>query len=134
MATDEMSDIRIRLLQEIAGKTAAEDLALRALSQPQRLSVMVDIMGSAKGTAKFACAKALLLMSESRPEAVYPYFDGIAQLLGSENNIIKWDAALIILFCDKKIDMFLSGKQSLPLRLKPQAASIERYLRQLDCR
>jgi len=95
MATDEMSDIRARILNDIAGKTAAEDLALSALSQPQRIPVMVDIMGFAKGTAKFACAKALLLLSESRPEAVYPYFDAIAKLLGSDNNIIKWDAALM---------------------------------------
>jgi len=29
--------------------------------------------------------------------------------------------------------MFLSGKHCLPLRPKPQAASIERYFRQSDC-
>jgi len=96
MGLDEPSELRARLLKETAEKTAPGDLALRALEQPQRIPAMVGIMASAKGTAKFACAKALLLLSESRPEAVYPYFDDIARLLGSDNNIIKWDAAITL--------------------------------------
>jgi len=37
---------------------------------------------------------------------------------------------LTILFCIKIVDTILIGKQSLPLRLKPQTDSIARYFRQ----
>ena len=37
---------------------------------------------------------------------------------------------VIILSCIKIVDTILIGKHSLPLRLKPQTDSIERYFRQ----
>jgi hypothetical protein len=45
---------------------------------------------------KFACAKSLRMLSEKRPDLLLPKTDKILELLGSENQILKWNAIAIL--------------------------------------
>lgn len=55
-----------------------EDL-LRALDAPE-------------ARVRFASSKALRILSESEPQALYPYFERLAKQLDSENSFLRWDA------------------------------------------
>jgi hypothetical protein len=48
------------------------------------------------GTKKFVAGKKLLAASEKKPEALYSHFDALAELLCSENKIIRWTVIRII--------------------------------------
>jgi hypothetical protein len=45
---------------------------------------------------KFGCAKSLLVLSEKRPDLLLPKTDKILELLGSENQILEWNAIAIL--------------------------------------
>jgi hypothetical protein len=53
-------------------------------------------ISSTDTTVRYKCAKTLSLLSEKKPAILYPYFDFFEKLLGSDNNIIKWNAIDII--------------------------------------
>src|ERR1022692_4953086 len=45
---------------------------------------------------KFGASKALRILSERVPEALYPHFDSFAAMLDHENQILKWNAMLTL--------------------------------------
>jgi len=45
---------------------------------------------------KFACAKQSIMVSQYKPEKLYPDIDFFIELLDSPNNIIKWTAIRVI--------------------------------------
>lgn len=45
-----------------------------------------------KGPGKYSCEKALRLLSEKKPEWVYPYFDLFVSMLGNDNSFLRWGA------------------------------------------
>ena len=49
-----------------------------------------------KPRVKYGCAKALRLISEQRPDLLYPHFDFFVRLLDHENKILQWDAAFVL--------------------------------------
>ena len=49
-----------------------------------------------KARIKYGCAKALRLVSEERPELLYPRFDFFVGLLDHENKILQWEAAFVL--------------------------------------
>jgi len=45
---------------------------------------------------RFGCAKALRIVSEERPDLLYPHFDFFVRLLDHENKILQWEGALVL--------------------------------------
>jgi hypothetical protein len=45
---------------------------------------------------KYGCAKALSLVSEARPDLLYPWFDFFVRLLDHENRILQWQAIFVL--------------------------------------
>jgi hypothetical protein len=45
---------------------------------------------------KFGASKALRILSDLVPEALYPHFDSFAAMLDHENQILKWNAMLTL--------------------------------------
>ena len=49
-----------------------------------------------KARIKYGCAKALRIVSQERPELLYPHFDFFVRLLDNENKILQWEAAFVL--------------------------------------
>ena len=82
-----------KLQQEIAKKdTDLEKIAEKALKKPELLSEVLEGLGSDKARIKYGCEKVLRLISEKRPEILYPRIDSFISLLDSDNNFLKWGA------------------------------------------
>jgi len=77
-------------------KNKAEALAKRVIRNPSSLSELLEGISSDKAGIKFKSAKILRIISEERPELLYPKWDFFEKLLDSENNIIKWNAMDVI--------------------------------------
>lgn len=56
--------------------------------------MLITAIDNEKGSIKFGCEKIVRLVSEKKPELVYPYFDFLVKFLDSENNFIKWGAVV----------------------------------------
>lgn len=85
------------ILEAVAKKkNKAEALAKRVIRNPVSLSELLEGIYSEKAAIKFKSAKILRIISEERPELLYPKWDFFEKLLDSENNIIKWNAMDVI--------------------------------------
>ena len=84
--------VRDRLRHE----SALSSLAGRLATDPPRLKAAIERLEKASGSAKFRAAKALLQLSEVKPQALYPHFGLLLRLLHSDNQILKWTAIRIV--------------------------------------
>lgn len=80
------------LIDRIKAKTDMAELVEHVIKDPPRIADLVSIVETEKSTLKFDCEKLLRLVSEKRPDLVYPYFDSFDRLLDSQNNFLKWGA------------------------------------------
>jgi hypothetical protein len=80
-------------------KTKQIDVAAaadRLIASPDRIAEWVEALRTEKGSVKYAYEKTLRLVSERRPELIYPHFDAFADLLDHENSFLKWGAIMTI--------------------------------------
>jgi hypothetical protein len=71
-------------------------LALKAIREPRLLPAINAGLRADKTRVKFGCAKALQLISEQRPDQIYPFFDRFVHLLDHENKILQWQAIFVL--------------------------------------
>ncbi len=60
------------------------------------VDALIAGLSSSKPKVKFGSAKKLWLLSERKPEELYPKFDFFLGLLDHENHILRWNAARIL--------------------------------------
>ena len=81
------------LLREISQKeTDKNQIADRIIGNPALLPEVVDGLSAREARTKYGCSKVLRLLSERKPELLYPRFDFFVDLLDSKNSFLKWDA------------------------------------------
>ena len=73
-----------------------EGLANAVIGDPRVIPELIEALNDRKGSIKFGCEKVLRLISERKPELIYPYFDNFVDLLDSDNKILKWGAIMTI--------------------------------------
>lgn len=71
-------------------------LARKAIRYPRLFSAIAEGLNADNPRIKYGCAKALRIISEQRPDRLYPHFDFFARLLDHENKILQWDAAFVL--------------------------------------
>ena len=60
------------------------------------LPVLFEIVLTEKSGVKYTCSKIIRMVSEKKPELVYPYFADIVGWLCHPNSFIKWDGILTL--------------------------------------
>jgi len=99
--------------EEVARKSAElEALAQRVIRQPGLLLEVFVGLGAEPARIKYGCLKLLRILSETRPDLLYPEIDRLVQLLKSENQILKWGAIIMLgnlaaVDSERKIDALL---------------------------
>lgn len=90
-----MSESKVVL--ELRKKGAdVEGIVGMVLKRPGYIGDLIEVIETEKGAVKFGCEKVLRLVSEQKPEVVYPYFDFFVELMGSDNSFLKWGAILTV--------------------------------------
>ena len=86
-----------RLIEQIADKeTDRYTIAEKVFAEPGLLSGLYDGLDAKEARIKYGCAKILRIVSDTRPELLYPRFDFFADLLDSDNKIMQWQAIYVI--------------------------------------
>lgn len=73
-----------------------QTLADEAAKNPFLIGSLVSCLSLEKTSVRYGCEKILRLLSEKRPELIYPYFDTFVTLLSSPNSFLKWGAIITI--------------------------------------
>lgn len=85
------------LLQEIAKKEIAKERIVdKVINNPELLPVLFEGLNSNKASIKYGCEKILRLLSEKKPQLLYPHFNLFVKLLDSEDNFLKWGSIITI--------------------------------------
>lgn len=71
-------------------------LFAEAGNDPKLLPMLFEIVRSERSAVRYSCTKALRILSEQQPNAIYPYFDDVANWLQDSNSFVKWDGILIL--------------------------------------
>lgn len=73
-----------------------EAIAAEVLKNPETIPVLVEGLGAKKANIKYGSEKVLRLVSEKRPELIYPHFQRFVELLEGENKFLKWGGIMTI--------------------------------------
>lgn len=68
----------------------------RVIGDPELIPEIIEGLTADKARIKYGCAKVLRLLSEKKPEVLYPWFDFFAKLLDSDNSFLNWDAIHVL--------------------------------------
>lgn len=89
--------VEMDISKELGKKGAdAAKIAGYVIKQPECIGELVEGLKAPKGTLRYGYEKVLRLVSEKRPELVYPYFNVYAEMLNNANSFLKWGAILTI--------------------------------------
>ncbi|MBN1123630.1 MAG: hypothetical protein JXA82_01385, partial [Sedimentisphaerales bacterium] len=101
------------IVKEISKKGFdAARIARYAIENPPCIDPLIKGIRAPKGSVRFAYEKVLRLISEQRPDLVYPYWNVFRELSVCDNSILKWGAILILSHLavvdeDKRLDAVL---------------------------
>ncbi len=70
--------------------------AATARKKQSPVDALIEGLSSTKAEVKFGSAKKLWLLSEEKPEELYPKFEFFLGLLDGGNKILRWNAARIL--------------------------------------
>ena len=71
-------------------------VAAAAIKKPELIAECIEGVKAPKGTLRYGYEKVLRLISEQRPELVYPYFADFVAMMDHPNSFLKWGAILTI--------------------------------------
>ncbi len=71
-------------------------LADRLIADSRQIPELVNALQTEKSAKKYACEKILRIVSERRPDLIYPHFEAFINLLDCENNFLKWGAIMTV--------------------------------------
>ena len=93
MNAKQKMDISKRLSQK---GTDIPKIADQVMDNPDLIPGLIEGLMAPKGTLRYGYEKVLRVISEQRPDLVYPFFDTYVELLDNQNSFLKWGAILTI--------------------------------------
>lgn len=85
------------LFQRIANKEdGIEIIAAEVVEKPELVVKLVEGLGNKQARVKYGCEKVLRMVSERKPEILYPHFDLFVRLLDGDNTFLKWGSIHIL--------------------------------------
>jgi hypothetical protein len=82
-----------------------QQIAEMAVKSPEIVNYLILGIKEDAVRIKYGCNNTLIIISEKKPELVYPHFDVFKNNLNSGNKILKWSAIIVIANitrCDNK--------------------------------
>lgn len=85
------------LLEQIGQKGSdKEEIAERVIAEPGLLRTVIEGLNARPASIKYGCSKVLRIISQKRPEVLYPRFDFFVKRLNIDNTFLKCDAILTL--------------------------------------
>jgi len=79
------------LINRLKAKSDLNLFVVETIENTTVLNSLFEIVLTEASSIKYACTKIIRMVSEQKPELVYPYFEDIVKWLHHKNSFIKWD-------------------------------------------
>ncbi|HNZ09190.1 MAG TPA: hypothetical protein PLI88_07495 [Bacillota bacterium] len=84
------------LITRLKAKPDLNQFITEAIDNTTTLSSLFEIVLTETSSIKYVCTKIIRMVSEQKPELIYPYFEDISKWLHHKNSFIKWDGILTL--------------------------------------
>ena len=84
------------LVNRLSSKPDLNLLIAESIEDATTLNSLFEIVLTETSSIKYVCTKIIRMVSEQRPELIYPYFEDISKWLHLKNSFIKWDGILTL--------------------------------------
>lgn len=84
------------LINRLKTKPDLNLLIDEAIEDTTVLNSLIEIVLTETSSIKYVCTKIIRIVSEQKPELIYPYFEDISKWLHHKNSFIKWDGIRIL--------------------------------------
>lgn len=84
------------LINRLKAKPDLNLFIVEAIENTTILNSLFEIVLTETSSIKYSCTKIIRMVSEQKPELVYPYFEDIVKWLHHKNSFIKWDGILTL--------------------------------------
>lgn len=84
------------LINRLKAKPDLNRFIAEAIEDTTILNSLFQIVLTETSSIKYVCTKIIRMVSEQKPELIYPYFEDISKWLHHKNSFIKWDGILIL--------------------------------------
>ena len=85
------------ILDKLREKSISRDeLAKIIINDPSMIPQIIEGVSNEKANVRYGCATSLKIVSERKPELLYPYFDFFAGLLISKYRILVWIGIIVV--------------------------------------
>jgi len=84
------------LINRLKAKPDLNQIVTEVTGDPTILPSFFEIVREETSGIKYVCTKIIRMLSEQKPEIIYPYFAVIAEWLFHPNSFIKWDGIIIL--------------------------------------
>lgn len=84
------------LINRLKAKPDLNLLVAEATENTVMLNSLFEIVLTETSGIKYVCTKIIRLVSEQKPERIYPYFEEIVKWIHHKNSFIKWDGILTL--------------------------------------
>ncbi|MEA4890353.1 MAG: hypothetical protein VB070_12930 [Clostridiaceae bacterium] len=84
------------LINRLKAKPDLSLFVVETIENTTILNSLFEIVLTETASIKYMCTKIIRLVSEQKPELIYPYFADIVKWLHHKNSFIKWDGIMIL--------------------------------------
>ena len=84
------------LVNRLKTKPDLNLLIAETIKDASILDSLFEIILTETSSVKYVCTKIIRMVSEQKPELIYPYFEEISRWLRHINSFIKWDGILTL--------------------------------------
>ena len=84
------------LINRLKAKQDLNLFIVEAIANTTFLNSLLEIVLTETSSIKYVCTKIIRIVSEQKPELIYPYFEDIVKWLHHKNSFIKWDGIMTL--------------------------------------
>ncbi len=84
------------LINRLKAKPDLSSFIAEAIENTTTLNFLFEIVLTEKSGIKYVCTKIIRMVSEQKPELIYPYFEDIFKWLHNKNSFVKWDGIITL--------------------------------------
>jgi hypothetical protein len=87
----------MNIIDKLAKKGSDKEKTAREVIQhPEWIPQLLEGLTHARASVRFGCEKILRMVSEQRPDLIYPHFHVFEKMLDQDNSFLKWGAIITI--------------------------------------
>lgn len=84
------------LIHRLKSKPDLDRLMVEAIENTAVLDALFEMVLTETSSVKYVCTKIIRMVSEQKPECIYPRFEDVSRWIHHKNSFVKWDGIMTL--------------------------------------